>query len=76
MKNSNTYVRSIRNRNQKQQTIIFVSTKQRTQKVFQYLKEDGFKAVMIHGDNVSQKQRNYAIYRLEMEVKIFLLLLT
>ena len=52
----------IRNRNQKQQTIIFVSTKQRTQKVFQYLKEDGFKATMIHGD-LSQKQRNYSINR-------------
>src|ERR687889_1970182 len=50
----------IRNRNQKQQTIIFVATKQRTQKVFQYLKEDGFKATMIHGD-LSQKQRNYSI---------------
>jgi ATP-dependent RNA helicase DeaD len=52
----------IRNRNQKQQTIIFVSTKQRTQKVYQYLKDDGFKATMIHGD-LSQKQRNYAINR-------------
>src|SRR5918995_1543493 len=52
----------IRNRNQKQQTIIFVATKQRTQKVFQYLKEDGFKATMIHGD-LSQKQRNYSINR-------------
>jgi ATP-dependent RNA helicase DeaD len=52
----------IKNRNQKQQTIIFVSTKQRTQKVYQYLKEDGFKATMIHGD-LSQKQRNYAINR-------------
>src|SRR5215217_3810034 len=52
----------IRNRNQKQQTIIFVSTKQRTQKVFQYLKEEGFKATMLHGD-LSQKQRNYSINR-------------
>jgi ATP-dependent RNA helicase DeaD len=52
----------LKNRNQKQQTIIFVSTKQRTQKVYQYLKEDGFKATMIHGD-LSQKQRNYAINR-------------
>jgi ATP-dependent RNA helicase DeaD len=56
----------IRNRNQKQQTIIFVSTKQRTQKVFQYLKGEGFKATMIHGD-LSQKQRNYAIYRFRNE---------
>jgi ATP-dependent RNA helicase DeaD len=52
----------IRNRNQTQQTIIFVSTKYRTQKVYQFLKEDGFKATMIHGD-LSQKQRNYAINR-------------
>jgi ATP-dependent RNA helicase DeaD len=52
----------IRNRNQTQQTIIFVSTKHRTQKVYQFLKEDGFKATMIHGD-LSQKQRNYAINR-------------
>jgi ATP-dependent RNA helicase DeaD len=52
----------IRTKNQKHQSIIFVSTKQRTQKVFQYLKEDGFKTTMIHGD-LSQKQRNYAINR-------------
>jgi ATP-dependent RNA helicase DeaD len=52
----------IQNRNKKQQTIIFVSTKQRTEKVFHFLKEDGFKTTMIHGD-LSQKQRNSAIYR-------------
>jgi len=52
----------IQNRNKKQQTIIFVSTKQRTEKVFHYLKDDGFKTTMIHGD-LSQKQRNSAIYR-------------
>lgn len=52
----------IRKRNQTQQTIIFVSTKHRTEKVYQFLKEDGFKATMIHGD-LSQKQRNYAINR-------------
>ena len=52
----------IENNTKKQQTIIFVSTKQRTEKVFHYLKEDGFKTTMIHGD-LSQKQRNSAIYR-------------
>jgi ATP-dependent RNA helicase DeaD len=52
----------IQNRNKKQQTIIFVATKQRTEKVFHFLKEDGFKTTMIHGD-LSQKQRNSAIYR-------------
>jgi ATP-dependent RNA helicase DeaD len=52
----------IQNRNKKQQTIIFVSTKQRTEKVFHFLREDGFKTTMIHGD-LSQKQRNSAIYR-------------
>jgi len=52
----------IQNRNKKQQTIIFVSTKQRTEKVFHFLKEDGFRTTMIHGD-LSQKQRNSAIYR-------------
>ena len=56
----------IQNRNKKQQTIIFVSTKQRTEKLFHFLKEDGFKTTMIHGD-LSQRQRNYAMHRFRNE---------
>jgi ATP-dependent RNA helicase DeaD len=51
----------IKNRDKKQ-TIVFASTKQRTQRVLDNLKQEGFKAITIHGD-LSQKQRDNAIYR-------------
>src|SRR5207245_3338805 len=51
----------IKNRDQKQ-TIVFAATKQRTQRLAAELKQEGFKAVTIHGD-LSQKQRDIAMYR-------------
>src|SRR5437870_10734026 len=51
----------IKNRDQKQ-TIVFAATKQRTQRLSAELKQEGFKAVTIHGD-LSQKQRDIAMYR-------------
>ncbi len=52
----------IRKRDKNQQTIVFVSTKQRTEKILRELREMGFRATTIHGD-LSQKQRDNAIYR-------------
>lgn len=52
----------IEKRDNDQQTIIFVSTKQRTHRILHELKDSGFKAVTIHGD-LSQRQRDDAIYR-------------
>ncbi|MFB5599201.1 MAG: DEAD/DEAH box helicase [Nitrososphaeraceae archaeon] len=52
----------IEKRDNDQQTIIFVSTKQRTHRILHDLKDSGFKAVTIHGD-LSQRQRDDAIYR-------------
>lgn len=52
----------IEERTSDQQTIIFVSTKQRTQKILDDLKDSGIKAITIHGD-LSQRQRDDAIYR-------------
>ena len=51
----------IRKRDQKQ-TIVFAATKQRTQRLAAELKQEGFKAITIHGD-LSQKQRDIAMYR-------------
>jgi len=44
------------------QTIVFAATKQRTQRLAAELKQEGFKAITIHGD-LSQKQRDIAMYR-------------
>src|SRR5215813_2203270 len=46
----------------KKQTIVFAATKQRTQRLANELKHEGFKAITIHGD-LSQKQRDIAMYR-------------
>src|SRR5919197_5321772 len=51
----------IRNRDNTQ-TIIFAATKQRTQRLAKELRQEGFKAITIHGD-LSQKQRDNAMYR-------------
>jgi ATP-dependent RNA helicase DeaD len=51
----------IKNRDKKQ-TIVFAATKQRTQRLAVELKQEGFKAITIHGD-LSQKQRDNAMYR-------------
>jgi ATP-dependent RNA helicase DeaD len=51
----------IRKRDHKQ-TIVFAATKQRTQRLAAELKQEGFKAITIHGD-LSQKQRDIAMYR-------------
>jgi ATP-dependent RNA helicase DeaD len=51
----------IRNRDKKQ-TIVFAATKQRTQRLANELKQEGFRAITIHGD-LSQKQRDIAMYR-------------
>jgi ATP-dependent RNA helicase DeaD len=47
---------------QQQQTIIFAATKQRTQRLANELKQEGFKAITIHGD-LSQRERDNAMYR-------------
>ncbi len=44
------------------QTIIFAATKQRTQRLAEELRREGFKAITIHGD-LSQKQRDNAMHR-------------
>jgi ATP-dependent RNA helicase DeaD len=51
----------IKNRDEKQ-TIVFAATKQRAQRLAYDLKQEGFKAITIHGD-LSQKQRDIAMYR-------------
>jgi ATP-dependent RNA helicase DeaD len=51
----------IKNRDKKQ-TIVFAATKQRTQRLVGELKQEGFKAITIHGD-LSQKERDKAMYR-------------
>ncbi len=51
----------IKNRDEKQ-TIVFAATKQRTQRLGYDLKQEGFRAITIHGD-LSQKQRDSAMYR-------------
>lgn len=51
----------IKNRDKKQ-TIVFAATKQRTQRLANDLKQEGFRAITIHGD-LSQKQRDIAMHR-------------
>lgn len=51
----------IRNKNERQ-TIVFAATKQRTQRLASELKQEGFKAITIHGD-LSQGQRDSAMYK-------------
>jgi ATP-dependent RNA helicase DeaD len=46
----------------KKQTIVFASTKQRTHRLASELKQEGFKAITIHGD-LSQRQRDNAMHR-------------
>jgi ATP-dependent RNA helicase DeaD len=50
------------NSREKKQTIVFSATKQRTQRLAGELRQEGFKAITIHGD-LSQKQRDNAMYR-------------
>lgn len=57
----------IRSRDKKQ-TIVFAATKQRTQKLAWELKQEGFKAITIHGD-LSQKQRDNAMYRFKKGIE-------
>lgn len=52
----------IRNREKGQQTIVFVATKQRTQRIADDLNREGFRVVTIHGD-LSQRQRDYSMNR-------------
>jgi ATP-dependent RNA helicase DeaD len=49
-------------RRDKKQTIVFAATKQRTQRLIGELKQEGFKAISIHGD-LSQRERDNAMYR-------------
>lgn len=51
----------IRNKNERQ-TIVFAATKQRTHRLASELKQEGFKAITIHGD-LSQGQRDNAMYK-------------
>jgi ATP-dependent RNA helicase DeaD len=51
----------IKNRDKKQ-TIVFAATKQRTQRLANELRQEGFRAITIHGD-LSQKQRDIAMFR-------------
>ena len=46
----------------KKQTIVFAPTKQRTRRLVDELKQEGFKAISIHGD-LSQRERDNAMYR-------------
>jgi ATP-dependent RNA helicase DeaD len=50
------------NQNEKAQTIVFAATKQRADRVSYKLRQDGFKAVTIHGD-LTQKQRDNAMFK-------------
>ncbi|MGI8720516.1 MAG: DEAD/DEAH box helicase [Nitrososphaeraceae archaeon] len=52
----------VRNREKGQQTIVFVATKQRTQRIADDLNKEGFKVITIHGD-LSQRQRDYSMNR-------------
>jgi ATP-dependent RNA helicase DeaD len=52
----------------KKQTIVFAATKQRTQKLAWELKQEGFKAITIHGD-LSQKQRDNSMYRFKKGIE-------
>lgn len=48
--------------NARQQTIVFAATKQRADRVAYKLKQEGFRAVTIHGD-LTQKQRDHSMHR-------------
>ncbi|HKX81517.1 MAG TPA: DEAD/DEAH box helicase [Nitrososphaera sp.] len=50
------------NQSEKAQTIVFAATKQRADRVSYKLRQDGFKAVTIHGD-LTQKQRDNAMFK-------------
>lgn len=50
------------NQSEKAQTIVFAATKQRADRVAYKLRQDGFKAVTIHGD-LTQKQRDSSMYK-------------
>ena len=52
----------IRNRERGQQTIVFVATKQRTQRIADDLNKEGFRVITIHGD-LSQRQRDHSMNR-------------
>jgi ATP-dependent RNA helicase DeaD len=51
----------IKKRDEKQ-TIVFAATKQRTRRLVDELRQEGFKAISIHGD-LSQRERDNAMYR-------------
>ncbi|MGB6592119.1 MAG: DEAD/DEAH box helicase [Candidatus Nitrosopolaris sp.] len=51
----------IKNRDKKQ-TIVFAATKKRTQSLANELKQEGFRAITIHGD-LSQRERDNAMYK-------------
>jgi len=51
----------IRNKKERQ-TIVFAATKQRTHRLASELKQEGFKAITMHG-NLSQQQRDSAMYK-------------
>lgn len=51
----------IRNKSERQ-TIVFAATKQRTHRLASELKQEGFKAITMHGD-LSQGQRDSAMYK-------------
>ena len=46
----------------KKQTIVFAATRERARRLIDELKQEGFKAIAIHGD-LSQKERDNAMYR-------------
>lgn len=50
------------NQSEKAQTIVFTATKQRADRLSYKLKQDGFRAVTIHGD-LTQKQRDNSMYK-------------
>jgi ATP-dependent RNA helicase DeaD len=47
---------------EKKQTIVFAATKQRAHRLASELKQEGFRAITIHGD-LSQSQRDSAMYK-------------
>jgi ATP-dependent RNA helicase DeaD len=63
-----THLCSLIRSRDKKQTIVFAATKQRTQKLAWELKQEGFKAITIHGD-LSQKQRDNSMYRFKKGVE-------
>ena len=55
----------------KKQTIVFAATKQRAHRLASELKQEGFKAITIHGD-LSQRQRDNAMYRFKKAEDVIL----